>query len=298
MPAGFAKALSVCLLQWNDGPGAKPRTQGRGWARGLAPDAAESRARGRGRGPPPPGAGATGPERLFPGGAAGAGLRSARLCPIRQGKARMPTPEMRPRRGQSTGPAVTRTCRRALPGGSRAAAWGPGAGGLAAVSSPHLPEGTGGRCSALIHKCGRGLRGFPGPPRVPGEPPGLASRRHLPASLQGLPLRGPYCHFRKKPRQLSRPHMAESRVGLCTGSHKGAEGRGHQGGASRATVGGRPACLRDPTQALRRAARSPQSPSHSEISLVTSEPGGAIQEASSGHLFSNYWYKNIQGCDL
>lgn len=65
MPVGFAKALSVCLLQWSDGPGAKPRTQGRGWAWGLAPDAAESRVRGRGRGPPPtPGAGATGPERL------------------------------------------------------------------------------------------------------------------------------------------------------------------------------------------------------------------------------------------
>lgn len=172
-------------------------------------------------------------------------------------------------------------------------AWGPGAGGLAAVSSPHLPKGTGGKCSALIHKCGQGLRGFPGSPRVPGvsagswglcgfsgSRPGLASHRrwrHLPALLQG---QGGWA--------VEAPH---GRVGLCTGSHKGAAGGGHQGGAG----GG---SLRDPTQALRRAARSPQSPSHSEISLVTSEPGGAMQEAGSGHLFSNYWYKNIQGCDL
>lgn len=199
-PTGFAKALSVCLLQWNDGPGAKPRTQGRGWARG------------RGPGPPPtPGAGATGPERLLPRGGGRSRAQIRCRCPISRGEARVPTPETRPRRGQSTGPAVMRACRRARPGDGPAAAWGPGAGGLAVVSSPHLPKGTGGKCSALLHKRGRGLRGFPG------SRPSLASRRrwrHLPALLQG-------CRSR-----------TQGRVALCTGSHKGAAGRGHQGGAS------------------------------------------------------------------
>lgn len=192
-PTGFAKALSVCLLQWNDGPGAKPRTQGRGWARG------------RGPGPPPtPGAGATGPERLLPRGGGRSRAQIRCRCPIGRGEARVPTPETRPRRGQSTGPAVMRACRRARPGDGPAAAWGPGAGGLAAVSSPHLPRGTGGKCSALLHKRGRGLHGFPGSPWVPGEPP----QPRLPPQVAAPSCPPP------GPRRLSKPHTAESRSAL------------------------------------------------------------------------------------
>lgn len=183
-----------------------------------------------------------------PGVAAGAGLRSARLCPIRQGKARMPTPEMRPRRGQSTGPAVTRTCRRALPGGSRAAAWGPGAGGLAAVSSPHLPEGTGGRCSALIHKCGRGPRASagsrgtarPGLPVAPScLPPGPSSEGSVLSLQKEAKTAVEAAHGRVQSRALHRkpqrsrgqgpprrgfPGDSRWPAGLPAGPHPGAQG--------------------------------------------------------------------------
>lgn len=96
MPVGFAKTPSVCLLQWNDGPGAKPRSQGRGWARGLAPDAAESRARGRGRGPPPAQEQVRQGRNDSPGLVAGAGLRSDGLCPLGRGRLGGPRPRHGP----------------------------------------------------------------------------------------------------------------------------------------------------------------------------------------------------------